>query len=130
MRLVNVVGARPQFIKLAPILRAIARHNQEHPDRPIQEVLVHTGQHYDYELSQAFFVDLNLAKPDYNLGVGSGPHGQQTGAMLEQVEEVLLEHRPDLVLVYGDTNSTLAAALAAIKLHIPIAHVEAELREY
>ncbi|MGQ9811725.1 MAG: UDP-N-acetylglucosamine 2-epimerase, partial [bacterium] len=90
VKLVNIVGARPQFIKLAPILKAIGRYNQEHPDRPIGEILVHTGQHYDYEMSQVFFEDLGLKAPDYHLGVGSGTHGYQTGEMLKRIEEVLL----------------------------------------
>lgn len=129
MKLISAVGARPQFVKVAPILRAIADHNAA-ASETIDHVLVHTGQHYDYELSQAFFVDLDLPAPDYNLDVGSSSHGQQTGEMLSRVEKVLQEENPDLVLVYGDTNSTLAAAIAAVKLHIPVAHVEAGLRDY
>jgi UDP-N-acetylglucosamine 2-epimerase len=108
MKVVDVVGARPQFIKLAPILKAVERHNQQYPDRPIQEILVHTGQHYDYEMSQVFFDELGLKSPDYHLGVGSGSHGYQTGEMLKRIEEVLLKEKPDLVMVYGDTNTTLA----------------------
>lgn len=130
MKLVDIVGARPQFIKVAPVLRTIAQHNQEHPDHPIQEVLVHTGQHYDYAMSGVFFDELGLKPPDYHLSVGSGSHGYQTGEMLKRVEEVLLVEKPDLVMVYGDTNSTLAGALAAAKLHIPVAHVEAGLRSF
>jgi UDP-N-acetylglucosamine 2-epimerase len=130
MKLVDIVGARPQFIKVGPILRAIEKHNREHPDRTITEILVHTGQHYDYTLSSVFFDELELKEPDYHLGVGSGTHGYQTGEMVKRIEEVLLKEKPDLVMVYGDTNSTLAGALAAAKLHIPVAHVEAGLRSF
>lgn len=130
MKLLTVVGARPQFIKAAPVSRAIGKHNREHPDRPLQEVLLHTGQHYDETMSKVFFEELELPRPDYNLGVGSGPQGQQTGRMLEGIEAVLFNEKPELVLVYGDTNSTLAGALATAKLHIPVAHVEAGLRSF
>ena len=121
MLVATVVGARPQFIKAALVSRALA-------DRGVEELLIHTGQHYDIRLSDVFFSELELAEPYYNLGIGSASHGRQTGQMLVAIEDVLLRHAPDLVLVYGDTNSTLAGALAAAKLRIPLAHVEAGMR--
>jgi len=130
MKTIDIVGARPQFIKVAPVLQSIVDYNLKHPDSPIQEILIHTGQHYDYEMSQVFFDDLGLKSPDYHLGVGSGSHAYQTGEMLKRIEEILVHEDPDCVVVYGDTNSTLAGALAATKLHIPIVHVEAGLRSF
>ncbi len=128
----TIVGARPQFIKAAPVSRAIAEHNRgvTSATAGIAEILVHTGQHYDYEMSQVFFEVLNLAKPAYHLGVGSGSPGWQTAEMIKRTERVLVKEKPDAVLVYGDTNSTLAGALAAAKLHLPVAHVEAGLRSF
>lgn len=121
--LLSVVGARPQFIKLAPIAAAAARAGIEHQ-------IVHTGQHYDANMSDVFFDELRIPVADFNLGVGSGGHGRQTGQMLERLEEVLVETVPTWVLAYGDTNSTIAAALAAVKLHLPLAHLEAGLRSF
>ena len=160
MKICTIIGARPQFIKAAAVSRAIAAHNRqtlnldlgtsnielrtlnfEHSSsveprtlnlehRTLNEVIVHTGQHYDDGMSAVFFRELEIPEPKYNLAIGSGSHGAQTGQMLAAIEKVLIEEKPDWVLIYGDTNSTLAGALAAAKLHIPIAHVEAGLRSF
>lgn len=124
MRVAAIVGARPQFIKAAAVSRVLRGAFG------VEETLVHTGQHYDKAMSRVFFDELEIPEPDHHLGVGSGPHGAQTGRMLEAIERVLVDEEPDWVLVYGDTNSTLAGALAAAKLHIPVAHVEAGLRSF
>lgn len=132
MKIVTVVGARPQFIKAAVVSRAIDDYNQmaSPPSAAIREILVHTGQHFDDNMSKIFFEELDIPLPHYNLGIGGTSHGAMTGRMLERIEQVLLDEKPDWVLVYGDTNSTLAGALAAAKLHIPVAHVEAGLRSF
>jgi UDP-GlcNAc3NAcA epimerase len=123
-KIITVLGARPQFIKASVVSHAIRQSGQ------LQEILVHTGQHFDANMSDVFFEELGMQKPDYFLDIHGGGHGVMTGRMLEQVEKVLLTEQPDAVLVYGDTNSTLAGALAAVKLHIPVAHVEAGLRSF
>lgn len=126
IKLITIVGARPQFIKAAAISRTIARLFSDQ----IEEKIIHTGQHYDPDMSAVFFEELQIPKPYKHLNIGSANHGAQTGLMLQAIENVLVEERPDLVLVYGDTNSTLAGALAAAKIHIPVAHVEAGLRSH
>ena len=124
MKILSIVGARPQFIKAAAVSRVLRQ------TRGMTEVLVHTGQHYDENMSDVFFRELEIPQPNVNLGIGSGTHGDQTGRMLSAIERTIIERRPDRVLVYGDTNSTLAGALAAAKLKVPVAHVEAGLRSY
>ncbi|WP_297346875.1 UDP-N-acetyl glucosamine 2-epimerase, partial [uncultured Mobiluncus sp.] len=123
MKIMSIVGARPQFVKLAPIAKACAQAEVEH-------LIVHTGQHYDPMLSEVFFQDLEIPRPDVHLNVGSASHGVQTGRMLAELEPVIGEAQPDWVLVYGDTNSTLAGALAAVKIHQRVAHLEAGLRSF
>lgn len=130
MKIVTVIGARPQFIKAAVISRAIETWNKSQSEIKLKEVIIHTGQHYDVNMSDVFFEEMEIPKPQYNLHIGGGTHGAMTGQMIEKIEEVLFVEKPDLMLVYGDTDSTLAGALAAAKLHIPVAHVEAGLRSY
>ncbi|WP_416879640.1 non-hydrolyzing UDP-N-acetylglucosamine 2-epimerase, partial [Litorimonas sp.] len=125
MKVMTIVGARPQFVKAAVVSRAFNKHRED-----ITEIIVHTGQHYDENMSEVFFDELEIPKPHINLGIGGGSHGQNTGRMLEKLEAAMLDVRPDWILVYGDTDSTLAAALAAIKIHIPVAHIEAGLRSF
>jgi UDP-GlcNAc3NAcA epimerase len=125
MKVATIIGARPQFIKAAVVSRAFREHR---PD--VRESIVHTGQHFDANMSDVFFDELDIPRPDHHLGIGGGTHGQNTGRMVEAIETVLLQERPDWLLVYGDTDSTLAGALAAAKLHIPVAHVEAGLRSF
>ena len=121
-KVLTVIGARPQFIKCAPVSRVLREK--------VVEILVHSGQHYDDNMSNIFFEQLAIPKPDYNLNVGSGSHAQQTASIMIKLEEVILKNMPDLVIIYGDTNSTLAGAIVAAKLHIPLAHIEAGLRSY
>jgi len=123
MKIISIVGARPQFIKLKPISEAITQRSYEH-------IIIHTGQHYDSNMSDIFFEGLNISEPNVNLKIGSGSHAQQTGEMLNKLEAEYFKHQPDWVLVYGDTNSTLAGALAATKIRIPLAHIEAGLRSF
>jgi UDP-GlcNAc3NAcA epimerase len=127
---VTIVGARPQFVKVAAVSRAMKKWNRANPGQAIRDHIVHTGQHFDDNMSGVFFRQLDIPEPAYNLGIAGTSHGAMTGRMIESIETVLQEVRPDWVLVYGDTNSTLAAALAAIKLQIPVAHVEAGLRSF
>jgi UDP-GlcNAc3NAcA epimerase len=130
LRVLTVVGARPQFIKAAMVSKAIATHNAESPDSQIIEEIIHTGQHYDENMSDVFFREMKIPEPAVRLACGGKSHGAMTGQMLEAIEKEIVCRKPDWVLVYGDTNSTLAGALAAAKLHVPVAHVEAGLRSY
>ena len=124
MKIVTILGARPQFIKAGSVSREIAKHNE------LEEIIVHTGQHYDTNMSDIFFDEMKIPKPDYFLGIGGKSHGAMTGQMIEKIEEVCLKENPDWVMVYGDTNSTLAGAIVASKLHIKLAHIEAGLRSF
>lgn len=123
MKIAFIIGTRPEIIKMSPLIDEVDK-------RGIDNIVIHTGQHYDYEMSQQFFLDLELREPDYNIGVGSGSHGKQTAVMMEGIEKVLVKEKPDIVLVQGDTNAVLAGALVAAKLHIPVGHVEAGLRSH
>jgi UDP-GlcNAc3NAcA epimerase len=130
VNITTIVGARPQFIKAAMVSRAFVQYNRENEDYHFVESLIHTGQHYDHNMSDIFFKQMGIPEPMVNLNAGSGLHGEMTGRMLAMIEKELMELKPDWLLVYGDTNSTLAGALAAAKLHIPVAHVEAGLRSF
>ncbi|SDT96818.1 non-hydrolyzing UDP-N-acetylglucosamine 2-epimerase [Desulfobacula phenolica] len=131
IKIATIIGARPQFIKAAAVSRAIIKKNDSLPlSEKIIEIIIHTGQHYDENMSGIFFSELKIPEPDYNLNIGSGSHGEQTGRMMAEVENVLIQEKPDFIIVYGDTNSTLAASLAAVKLHIPSVHVESGLRSH
>jgi UDP-N-acetylglucosamine 2-epimerase (non-hydrolysing) len=130
MKVISVVGARPNFMKMAPVHKAFKKYNEEHPGADVQHLICHTGQHYDEKMSKVFFEDLELPKPDFYLGVGSGSHAEQTGRVMIEFEKILIAEKPDLIIVYGDVNSTAACAITAAKLHIKVAHVEAGLRSF
>lgn len=130
MKIITIVGARPQFVKAAVVSRAIQNHNKNSEKEKIEEKIIHTNQHYDANMSDIFFKEMHIPQPHYNLHIGGGLQGAMTGRMLEKIEAILIEEVPDYVLIYGDTNSTLAGALAAVKLHIPVVHVEAGLRSF
>jgi len=130
MKIITVIGARPQFVKAAVVSRAIQEFNQQQRELILTEIIVHTGQHFDENMSKIFFDQMSIPKPHYNLDINSLSHGAMTGKMLEEIEKVLIVEKPDWVLVYGDTNSTIAGALAAKKMHIKVAHVEAGLRSF
>jgi len=129
MQICTIIGARPQFIKASAISREIKKYNKK-TNKKIEEIIIHTGQHFDTNMSEVFFTELDIPQPDYNLKISNLSHGSMTGRMLEEIEKILQEKKPDWVIVYGDTNSTLAGVLAASKLHIPIAHIEAGLRSF
>lgn len=128
MKIILLAGARPNFMKIAPVIRAMGRYNSVHSESVFQPVLVHSGQHYDYEMSRVFFEDLEIPEPDVHLNVGSGTHAGQTAGVMVEFEKALLDEKPGMVVVVGDVNSTLAGAIAAVKLHIPVAHIEAGVR--
>lgn len=130
IKILTIVGARPQFIKEAMVSRAIVAHNRRGASPMVAEEIIHTGQHYDVNMSDIFFQQMQIPEPVVNLHAGTGMHGEMTGRMLTQIEKEIVNRKPDWVLVYGDTNSTLAGALAAAKLHVPVAHVEAGLRSF
>lgn len=130
MKILTVLGARPQFVKASAFSNAVKQYNLNQSNSFIEEIIVHTGQHFDTLMSEVFFTELDLPKPTYNLGISGISHGAMTGRMLEEIEKILIKTTPDVLLIYGDTNSTLAGALAASKIHIPIAHVEAGLRSF
>ena len=130
MKIITVIGARPQFIKAATVSRAILKYNSLNLGKSIQEIIIHTGQHYDSNMSDVFFETMEIPKPDYLLGIGGETHGVMTGRQIEKIESILIKEKPDYLLVYGDTNSTFSGALAASKQHIPVIHVEAGLRSF